>query len=50
MLTPACVLCVGAAGFTAAGVAAGSTAAAIQAGIGNVAAGSVFAAAQSIGK
>lgn len=34
-------------GFTASGVAAGSTAAGIQAGIGNVAAGSLFAASQS---
>jgi len=36
-------------GFTASGVAAGSVAAAIQAIIGNVAAGSLFAAAQSAG-
>ena len=34
-------------GFTAKGVAAGSTAAAIQSTIGNVVAGSVFSAAQS---
>ncbi len=38
------------AGFGAAGVAAGSMAAGIQAGIGNVAAGSAFAAFQSAGK
>ncbi len=38
-----------AAGFTAAGVAHGSLAAAIQAGIGNVAKGSAFAAFQAIG-
>jgi hypothetical protein len=36
-------------GFTAGGVAAGSWAAGVQASIGNVAAGSLFAAAQSIG-
>lgn len=36
-------------GFTKAGVAAGSMAAGIQAGIGNVAAGSIFAVCQSIG-
>ena len=39
----------GAVGFTSTGVAAGSTAAAMQAGIGNVAAGSAFAALQSAG-
>jgi len=38
----------GALGFSAGGVVAGSTAAGIQAGIGNVAAGSAFAIAQSI--
>lgn len=37
------------AGFTSSGVAAGSIAAGVQAGIGNVAAGSTFAALQSIG-
>lgn len=37
------------AGFTTAGVAAGSMAASIQAGIGNVAAGSMFALLQSLG-
>lgn len=37
------------AGFTGSGVAAGSVAAGVQAGIGNVAAGSTFAALQSIG-
>lgn len=36
-------------GFTGSGVAAGSMAAGIQAGIGNVAAGSIFATCQSIG-
>ena len=36
-------------GFTAGGVAAGSTAAGIHAGIGNVAVGSAFAVAQSAG-
>lgn len=36
-------------GFTTGGVAAGSVAAGIQAGIGNVAAGSLFATAQSLG-
>lgn len=36
-------------GFTASGVASGSLAAAAQAAIGNVAAGSTFAALQSIG-
>nr|XP_021003905.2 interferon alpha-inducible protein 27-like protein 2 [Parasteatoda tepidariorum] len=36
-------------GFTGAGVAAGSVAAGIQSGIGNVVAGSVFAFLQSIG-
>lgn len=39
-----------AAGFGAGGVAAGSAAAAVQATIGNVAAGSLFAACQSAGK
>lgn len=39
----------GAAGFGAGGVVAGSAAAAIQAGIGNVAAGSLFAVCQSVG-
>ncbi|KAH8925309.1 hypothetical protein BT69DRAFT_1332286 [Atractiella rhizophila] len=39
----------GVAGFGAAGVVAGSTAAAVQSAIGNVAAGSLFAFAQSIG-
>ena len=37
------------AGFTSSGVAAGSAAAAVQAGIGNVAAGSAFAFFQSVG-
>ncbi|PQK16857.1 hypothetical protein BB8028_0007g00580 [Beauveria bassiana] len=37
----------GAAGFTANGVAAGSAAAAVQSGIGNVVGGSVFATLQS---
>lgn len=37
-----------AAGFTGSGVAAGSVAAGIQAGIGNVAAGSLFATCQSV--
>lgn len=37
-----------AAGFTSSGVAAGSMAAGIQAGIGNVAAGSLFATCQSV--
>jgi hypothetical protein len=37
------------AGFTSSGIAAGSVAAGIQAGIGNVAAGSAFAFAQSLG-
>ena len=36
-------------GFSSAGIAAGSVAAGTQAGIGNVAAGSLFAAAQSAG-
>ena len=36
-------------GFTSGGVAAGSVAAGVQAGIGNVTAGSAFAALQSIG-
>jgi len=36
-------------GFGKAGIAASSTAASIQGGIGNVAAGSIFATAQSIG-
>ena len=36
-------------GFTGSGVAAGSVAAGIQSGIGSVAAGSIFAAAQSAG-
>ncbi|KAG8821459.1 hypothetical protein FRC17_009805 [Serendipita sp. 399] len=36
-------------GFTTAGVAAGSAAAGMQAGIGNVVAGSLFATAQSLG-
>ena len=36
-------------GFTTAGVAAGSVAAGLQAGIGNVVAGSAFAIAQSLG-
>ncbi|KIM19840.1 hypothetical protein M408DRAFT_334245 [Serendipita vermifera MAFF 305830] len=44
--TPAAIAMVG---FTTAGVAAGSMAAGIQAGIGNVAAGSVFAFMQSLG-
>ena len=35
-------------GFTSSGVAAGSIAAGLQAGIGNVVAGSAFAAAQSL--
>ena len=39
----------GAAGFTAGGIAAGSLAAGVQAGIGNVVAGSTFAALQSAG-
>ena len=39
----------GAAGFTSAGIAAGSLAAGVQAGIGNVVAGSTFAALQSAG-
>lgn len=38
-----------AAGFTSAGVAAGSIAAAVQSGIGVVEAGSIFAALQSLG-
>lgn len=38
-----------AAGFTGAGIAAGSIAAGLQAGIGNVVAGSAFAALQSAG-
>lgn len=37
-----------AAGFTSSGVAAGSIAAGVQAGIGNVAAGSLFATCQSV--
>lgn len=37
------------AGFTTAGVAAGSMAAAVQSGIGNVVAGSMFAMLQSLG-
>jgi hypothetical protein len=36
-------------GFTGAGIAAGSTAAGIQAGMGSVAAGSAFSVAQSLG-
>ena len=36
-------------GFTSAGIAAGSIAAGLQAGIGNVVAGSAFATAQSLG-
>ena len=36
-------------GFTSSGIAAGSFAAGLQAGIGNVAAGSTFATAQSLG-
>lgn len=36
-------------GFTTSGIAAGSVAAGIQAGIGNVAAGSAFAVTQSLG-
>jgi hypothetical protein len=36
-------------GFTSSGIAAGSAAAGIQAGIGNVVAGSAFATAQSLG-
>ena len=36
-------------GFTGSGIAAGSTAAGIQAGVGNVAAGSCFACCQSAG-
>jgi hypothetical protein len=36
-------------GFTSSGIAAASTAAGIQAGIGNVVAGSAFAVAQSLG-
>lgn len=43
------VCCLRGLGFGAAGVVAGSIAAAIQAIIGNVAAGSAFAIAQSIG-
>ncbi|GAB6024751.1 hypothetical protein CHUAL_009881 [Chamberlinius hualienensis] len=42
-------LALSAAGFGAAGIVGGSTAAVIQAGIGNVAAGGVFAALQSAG-
>lgn len=42
-------LAITAVGFTGAGVAAGSVAAGVQAGFGNVAAGSVFAALQSAG-
>lgn len=42
-------LAITAAGFTGVGVAAGSMAAGVQAGIGNVAAGSLFAALQSAG-
>lgn len=38
-----------AAGFTSGGVAAGSIAAGVQAGIGNVAGGSIFAMLQSVG-
>ena len=38
-----------AAGFTSSGIAAGSIAAGIQAGIGNVVAGSAFATLQSLG-
>jgi hypothetical protein len=37
------------AGFTSTGIAAGSIAAGVQAGIGNVAAGSAFAVLQSMG-
>ena len=37
------------AGFTSSGIAAGSVAAGVQAGIGNVAAGSAFAGLQSLG-
>jgi len=37
------------AGFTSSGIAAGSAAAAMQAGIGNVVGGSAFAVAQSLG-
>lgn len=36
-------------GFSSAGIAAGSTAAGLQAGVGNVVAGSAFATAQSLG-
>ena len=36
-------------GFTSSGIAAGSIAAGLQAGIGNVVAGSAFATAQSLG-
>ena len=39
----------GAAGFTSAGIAAGSLAAGVQAGLGNVVVGSTFAALQSAG-
>ncbi|KAI4525467.1 hypothetical protein K525DRAFT_261283 [Schizophyllum commune Loenen D] len=42
-------LILGAVGFTSTGVAAGSIAAGIQAGIGNVVAGSLFAGAQAAG-
>ncbi|KAH8994543.1 hypothetical protein EDB92DRAFT_288237 [Lactarius akahatsu] len=53
--TAACILvplaataALGAVGFSAAGLVVGSIAAGIQAGIGNVAAGSLFATAQSV--
>jgi len=44
------MLFLGACGFTPAGVTAGSIAAVWQSGIGNVAAGSIFAACQSLGE
>ena len=44
----AAALGLSAVGFTSGGVAAGSVAAGIQAGIGNVAGGSLFALAQSV--
>jgi len=49
LLTPvALIVCLGAIGFGRVGPIAGSIAARLQAGIGNVVAGSLFAAAQSI--
>ena len=47
-VTGGATVVVNALGFSSGGVVAGSTAAVIQAGIGNVAAGSAFAALQSV--